>query len=246
MSYREIAAADGSAEAYVARPASGRGPGVLLFIDAIGLRPEIGRIADRIASWGYVVLAPNVFYRTGRAADLAPSGDLRQPGEREAFFATTRPRVQALTTDNAVADIAAYVGALRGLDGVVRGPIGVTGYCLGARLAVRAAGLYPDEVAAAGGFHGGRLVTEDPDSPHLGLADARAAFVFGHADNDSSMPPDAVVALGEALTAAGLEHSNEIYLGSPHGYVMSDTSMYDEAGAERHFAELRALLDRTL
>lgn len=241
-----IDAGDGTAEAWLSRPdAPGEHPGVLLFIDAIGLRPEIERIADRIASWGYVVLAPNLFYRAGTAAELAPTGDLTQPGARDAFFATVGPRITGLTTEAAERDIEAYLSALRGLDGVAPGAIGVTGYCLGARLAVRAAALDPG-IAAVGGFHGGNIVTDAPDSPHLGLPRARAAFVFGHADNDGSMGPEAVAALGEALTAAGLEHTNVIYPGSPHGYVMSDTSMYDRTGAERHFAELEALFARVL
>lgn len=246
MTTIEIAAADGTAEAWLSRPDDQAHPGVLLFIDAIGLRPEIHKIADRIASWGYVVLAPNLFYRAGTAAELAPPGPLTDPGAREAFFATVGPRIAGLDTDSVVRDIDAYLRALRAIEGVAPGPIGVTGYCLGARFATRAACLYPEDVAACGGFHGGNLVTDADDSPHLGLVNARAEFVYGHADNDHSMGAEAVTALGAALTAAGLEHSNEIYSGSPHGYTMSDTSMYDETGAERHFAELRALLDRTL
>ncbi|MFL6062023.1 MAG: dienelactone hydrolase family protein [Marmoricola sp.] len=246
MDLIEIAVPDGTAEAYAARPASGHGPGVLLFMDAIGLRPEIARIADRIASWGYVVLAPNVFYREGTAAEIAPKTDLHDPGARDAHFRIVGPMIARLTSDMAVADNAAYVAALRGIDGVDDGPIGVSGYCMGARLAVRAAGRHPEDVAAVGGFHGGRLVTDDADSPHRELAGSRAAYVFGHADNDGSMPPEAVEALGVALTEAGLEHANAIYPGSPHGYTMSDTSMYDETGAERHFTELRALLSRSL
>ncbi|MCW2856224.1 MAG: dienelactone hydrolase family protein [Marmoricola sp.] len=243
----EIAAPDGDVEAWLSRPDDAADhPGVLLLIDAIGLRPEIERIADRIAAWGYVVLAPNLFYRTGTAAELAPTGDLTQPGERDAFFATVGPRMGGLTTENAERDIAAYLSALIGLDGVRPGSLGVTGYCLGARLAVRAAAIDPEHVAAVGGFHGGNIVTDAEDSPHLGLQRARAAFVFGHADNDGSMSPEAVAALGEALTAAGLEHTNEIFPGSPHGYVMSDTSMYDRTGAERQFAELQELFARTL
>lgn len=243
----EIAAADGTAEAYLAGHERGEArPGVLLFIDAIGLRPQIEQMADRIADWGYTVLAPNLFYRSGDAVSMAPSADLRLPGERERFFATVGPRMQDLTSERARRDIGSYIEALRALPGVADSDIGVTGYCMGARLATYAAGDHPDDVAAAGGFHGGRLVTDADDSPHLGLATARAEFVFGHADNDGSMPPEAVEALGEALRAHDLRATNEIYPGAAHGYTMADTSMYDEAAAERHFDELRKLFERTL
>jgi carboxymethylenebutenolidase len=238
----------GTAEAWLSRPAddSRDHPGVLFFMDAIGLRPRIYEMADRIAGWGYVVLAPNVFWREGSAAELAPKEDLREQGARERFFESVGPRLQGLSTELALADIAAYVAALRGQPGVSGGPIGTVGYCMGARLAVRAAGAHPDVVAAAAGFHGGGLVTDAEDSPHRSLATARAEFVFGHADNDRGMTPENVEALGRALDEVGLTATNEVYPDAPHGYSMSDTSMYQEAGAERSFAELRALLGRTL
>lgn len=244
----EVAVAGGTAEAYVARPSSATGdqhPGVLFFMDAIGLRPQIATMVQRIADWGYVVLAPNVFHRDGRAADVAPQADLTQPGEREKFFAEAMPRVGHLTSDLAEDDIPRYLEALRGLEGVSAGPVGTTGYCMGARLAIRAANLDP-QVAAVGGFHGGGLATDEPDSPHRGLGSARAEFVLGHADRDRSMPPEAVAELGRTLAEHGLTASNEVYPGAVHGYTMADTSMYDEAAAERHFTELEALYARTL
>lgn len=239
----EIPTPDGAAEAYMAGE-EGR-PGVLLFIDAIGLRPQIATMAERIASWGYLVLAPNVFHRSGRAEELAPTEDLRLPGARERFFATgLGDRMTALTSELADADTVIWLDHLASV--AAEGPIGGTGYCMGARLATRAAGRHPDRVAAVGGFHGGGLVTEAPDSPHLQLATARAEFVYGHADNDASMPPEAVEALGRALADAGVRATNGIYAGAAHGYTMADTSMYDEASAERHFAALHELFGRTL
>ena len=246
MNLIEIPVPDGIAEAYVAHPPSGEGPGVLFFMDAIGVRPQIAEMCDRIASWGYVVVAPNVFYREGSVDGIRPKADLREPGEREAFFATVMPHVRALTPERSEPDIAAYLEALRGLDGVTEGPVGVVGYCMGARLAVRAANLHPDDVAAAAGFHGGGLVTDEPTSPHRGLAEASAEFVFGHADNDRSMPAEAVAELQQALEDAGLAATNEIYAGAAHGYSMADTSMYDASATERMFTELEELLDRTL
>lgn len=240
----------GTAEAFLAVPSDHTDgqthPGVLFFMDAIGLRPQIEQMAQRIADWGYVVLAPNVFYRTGTAEEIAPKEDLREPGARDAFFPTIMPHMQALTSDKSNEDTAAYLAALRARPEVADGPMGTTGYCMGARLATRAAGNHPDDIAAVAGFHGGGLVTEDADSPHLSLPQARAEFVYGHADNDQSMGPEAVEALGTALEAAGLTAANEVYAGAPHGYSMNDTSMYDEAAAERSFTELEALLGRTI
>lgn len=244
----EIPTADGNAEALVARPSTGPGPfpGVILYMDAFGLRPRIQDMAQRLADWGYVVLAPNVFYREGTAAELAPEMDMTTPEGREAAGSDAFPRVGRLTTDKALPDIDAWVDGLGRLDGVAPGPIGVFGYCMGGRLAVRTATAHPDVVAACGGFHGGGLATDAPDSPHLGLGNARARFVFGHADHDQSMGPDAVARLDEALDTAGLESANEIYAGASHGYSMADTSAFHAEPTERHFRELHDLLGRTL
>ncbi|WP_423181367.1 dienelactone hydrolase family protein [Arthrobacter sp. NyZ413] len=245
----EIPAAEGIAEAFVARPSNATGQpvqGVILYMDAFGLRPRIQEMAQRIADWGYVVLAPNVFYRDGSIAELAPAMDMSTQEGREAAGKAAFPRVGRLTPDKALPDVDAWVSALTSLDDVAPGPIGTTGYCMGARLAVRTATSHPEVVAACGGFHGGGLATDEPDSPHLGLVNARARFVFGHADNDRSMGPDAVERLGSALKSAGLEASNEIYAGAPHGYTMADTSAFNPEATERHFQELRSLLDATL
>ncbi|MET1087093.1 MAG: dienelactone hydrolase family protein [Arthrobacter sp.] len=244
----EIPAAEGTAEALVARPSTGTGPfpGVILYMDAFGLRPRLQEMAQHIADWGFVVLAPNVFYREGTAAQLAPTTDMSTQEGREAAGKAAFPRVGRLTPDKVMPDIDAWVSALAALDGVAPGPIGTVGYCMGARLAVRTATSHPDVVAACGGFHGGGLATDEPDSPHLGLRNARARFVFGHADQDRSMAPDAVARLGDALQSAGLKASNDIYEGAPHGYTMADTSAFHPDATERHFKELRALLDRTL
>lgn len=242
----EIETPAGTAEAYLARPEGESRGGVVFFMDAIGLRPRIGEMADQIASWGYTVLAPNVFYRTVTAEALRPKKDLRVAENREEFFATSgvMQHMQALTSDKAAEDAEAWVAALEHYAG--DGPIGTTGYCMGARLSTRLGGQYPDKVVAVGGFHGGGLVTEEPDSPHHAVASSRAEFVYGHADNDGSMQPEAVAKLEDALTAAGRPHLNAIYPDAPHGYTMADTSMWHAVSAERHFTELQALLQRTL
>lgn len=243
----EIPAADGTAEAIVARPDDGTHPGVLLCMDAIGLRPRIEEMADRIASWGYVVLAPNTFYRLGTAAETSPPSDmdLSDPEQRAEFGAISKPRVAELTQGRTEADVPHYAAALRSLRGVADGPIGVTGYCMGAKVATRAACVEPS-IAAAAGFHGAHVATEEPDSPHLGLGKARAEFLYGHADHDQTMTPEMVERLDAALSEHGLTATTAVYPDAPHGYTMSDTSSYQEAGAERHFRELRELFDRVL
>ena len=241
-----ITTGDGTAEAFVAEPPKGAGPGVLFFPDSFGVRPRTMEMATQIAGWGYNVLLPNLFHRDGSIRELRPRGDLTVPAVREELWRTIQPRMARLTTDRALSDVDAYVATLRALPATAPGPIGVVGFCMGARLAVRTAGRYPDAVAACAGFHGGGLVTDAPDSPHLALRTARAEFVFGHADNDRSLTTEDAAALGAAALAAGLTVRNEIYPGAMHGYTMSDTAAWDAAAFGRAFDNLRDLLDRTL
>lgn len=236
----EISTNDGTAEAYL----TGSGPGVLFFMDAIGLRPRIEEMADRIAGWGYTVLVPNVFYRLGTAQELAPPMDLRIPENRKSYGSVLVPRVQGYSSEQSDADTARWLDALA--EHAAPGPVGVTGYCMGAKLGIRAAALRPDEVAAAAGFHGAALVDGTDDSAHLLLPRCRAEFAFGHADADPANSAEAIAELGRALDAAGLPALNETYPDAPHGFAMSDTASYQEEGAERMFRTLEALLGRTL
>ncbi|QKT07866.1 alpha/beta fold hydrolase [Gordonia sp. X0973] len=231
----------GTAEAFLA----GAGPGVLLYMDAIGLRPQIEAMAQRIASWGYTVLAPNVFWRDGTAAELAPKTDLRIPGNREAFFASgVMDRVAALTPTVVRDDARVWLDTLA--EHASAGPVAAVGYCFGGRLALRTAADFPDRVAAVGLFHSGGLVVDGPDSPHLLLPRVGARVLAGHADHDRSNSPEQIAAFDEALTSAGIEHATAVYPDAPHGYTMADTPMYQETGAQRHYDELRELLAQAL
>ena len=237
----QIPAADGTAEAYLA----GSGPGVLFYMDAFGLRPRIAEMVEEIAGWGYTVLAPNVFYRDGSVAALAPTQDLRVEENRTAFFrAGAMSRVNGLTPDKSGPDADAWIEALA--EHAANGPIGTTGYCMGARLALRTAGWHPDEVKAVGGFHGGGLVTSAPDSPHLSIGGSTASYLLLHADHDRGLTPANVAVLEVVLAGTGRPYVNEIVPGAPHGYTMSDTSTWNEAGARRASTGLRTLLDREL
>jgi carboxymethylenebutenolidase len=238
----DITTREGVADAYLARPDDGSHPGVLMMIDAFGLRPQIEQMADRIAARGFVVLAPNVFYRHVRGA-VMPGVDLKDPEQRGPTMEKVMPLVRGLTPELIADDAPAYLDRLaQDADG----DVALTGYCMGGRLGWVIAAAYPDRVAAVGCFHTGGLVTGDEDSPHLHAGEIGAELYFGHADNDRGMTPDDIAALDHALDDAGARYRAEVYEGAMHGYTMADTAAYDEAAAERHYRELFALLERTV
>ena len=224
----DVQTADGVAEAYLATPGGdGPFPAVLLYMDAFGLRPQIERMAGRLASEGYAVLAPNVFYRD-HEADLGTSD-----------FGVLREYMQALTPDAVERDARAY------LDFLAPGrPVGVTGYCMGGRLGLLTAGCLPERVAAAASFHAGNLATDAPESPHRVFGAIRAEVYVAHADQDRSMPPEQMEQVETAL--AGVTHRAELYEGARHGFTMADLEVYDEQADERHWRELLGLLGRTI
>jgi carboxymethylenebutenolidase len=239
----DIQTADGVADAYLSRPdGPGGHPGVLLLIDAFGLRGRIEEMADRIAARGYIVLAPNVFYRAGRAPVVSLEG-LDDPEKRGEIFQKVMPLMKELTPERILSDGDAY---LRKLQDLGSGSIALTGYCMGGRLGWRIAAAYPDRVAALGAFHTGGLVTDDPESPHLSAAQLTQELYFGFAENDRSMSAESIATLEQALDEAGASYVAEVYEGAEHGYTMSDTPAYDEAASERHFQALFDLLSRTL
>ncbi|MEU9229461.1 dienelactone hydrolase family protein [Streptomyces massasporeus] len=241
----DIPTADGTADAYLAHPDDGAAhPAVLVFMDAFGLRPQLRSMADRLAAEGYTVLVPNVFYRHGHAP-LFDLPEFIDPGARPEMFERIVPVMQALTPDLAMRDAGAYLGWLDGHPAVTDGPVALTGYCMGARLSLLTAGTYPERVAAAAGFHGGRLATDTADSPHLVAGKVTAELYFGHADQDPSLPEEQIERLEDALTAAGVRHRCEVYAGAPHGFTQADTASYHREGDERHWSALLDLLKRT-
>lgn len=239
----DVETPDGVADCYLTQPDDGaHHPGVLFVIDAIGLRQQTKQMADRIAAQGYVVLAPNVFYRGGRAP-LWPEVSLADPDARAEFMKALRPLSAALTPAAIAADGGAYLGKLAEL---TQGSVGITGYCMGGRLGWQIAASYPERVAALGGFHTGGMVTDGDDSPHLRAPEVKATVYWGFADNDGSMTPENVATLDQAMNAAGVDYTTEVYAAAMHGYTMADQGAYNEAAAERHFDALFDLLERTL
>lgn len=239
----DVATPDGVADCYLTHPGEdGRHPAVLFMIDAIGLRPRIEEMADHIAAAGYVVLAPNVFYRAGRAP-LWEAPDLADSEARGRFMQSVGPLISSLTPERIAADGGAYLDQLAEL---ANGPVGITGYCFGGRLGWMIAAAHPDLVAAVGGFHTGRMVTDEDDSPHLLAPKITAEVCWGHADQDQSMTPENIATLDRAMDEAGMRHTTELYVGAAHGYTMSDMGAFNQAACDRHFKALFELLTRTL
>ncbi|MEU6061610.1 dienelactone hydrolase family protein [Streptomyces sp. NPDC047097] len=235
---------DGRADAFAAFPDHGeRSPGVLLYPDAIGLRPVLEEMARELAGHGYAVLVPNVYYRHGPAPviDLPP-----HIGEdiRPAVFDRLTPLYEAHTTERALRDADACLRFFTGRPEVGSGPVGVIGYCMGAVLAMRTAAAHPDRVAAVAGFHPGALVTDAPDSPHRLAPRVRAEVHLGLAEND--MTPEVRSEFHRALDASGVRYTTEVYPGTVHGFTMADTDAFDAAGLRRHWDRLLPLLARTL
>ncbi|MFD7665018.1 dienelactone hydrolase family protein [Streptomyces sp. NPDC059788] len=240
----QIPTADGRADAFAACPDSGeRHPGVLLYMDAFGLRPELEKKARELAEHGYYVLVPNVYYRHGPA----PVAELPEHiGEenRSAVFAQLMPLIEAHTTERVLSDADAFLRFLTAQPEVGDGPVGLVGYCLGAVLAMRTAAAHPDKVAAVAGFHPGALVTDAPDSPHRLVPRLTAQVHLGLAEGD--LTPEGISELNQALDAAGVDYTTETYPGAIHGFTMSDTGAFDPSALQRHWDRLLPLFGRTL
>jgi len=242
----DIATPDGVADACLAHPDDGTPhPGVLLYMDAYGLRPALKTMARRLAGHGYTVLVPNVMYRAGRAP-VVDLPDFIGPAERSEIFERLSPIMRALTPDRAMRDAGAYLDWLAASPLVTDGPAGITGYCMGGVLGIRTAAAYPDRIGAAASFHAGRLVTDAEDSPHRLVGRSTAELYFGHADHDHSMPADQIARLEQTLDADGVTYRSELYEGARHGYTQTDTAAYNSEADQRHWRNLLELFGRRL
>ncbi|HEY1753257.1 MAG TPA: dienelactone hydrolase family protein [Caulobacteraceae bacterium] len=235
---------DGDARAFTFQPAGeGPWPAAIIFMDAPAIRPALWEMGERLARHDYFVLLPDLFWRAGHYNPINVKEVFADEAKRrEAFgklMGSTNPEKQLI-------DAKASLDWLEKQPEVKPGPVAVTGYCMGAGVVMRAAAAYPDRIAAAAGFHGGRLATDAPDSPHLGAPKIKAKVLVAGADEDAGFPPEQADKLREALTAAGVKNEVTIYPGAKHGYTMPDLPVYNEGAAERHWTEMLALFDETL
>jgi carboxymethylenebutenolidase len=240
----DVPMASGVADSALFYP-EGRGswPAVLVWTDILGLRPVFREMGQRLAAEGYVVLVPNPFYRNAKAPVVDGSFDFSKPEDR----AKVMPMAAALTADATISDAKSYVAFLDAQPQTDRKKkMGVQGYCMGGPPTFRTAATASERVGAAATFHGGGLVTDKPDSPHLLIPKMKAEVFCAVADNDDKRDPAAKDKLKEAFAAAHLKAKVEVYEGCNHGWTVPGSQVYNEAGAERAWAELIALYKRNL
>jgi carboxymethylenebutenolidase len=234
---------DGIADAYFVRPAGGKFPGVLIWPDIFGLRPAFKEMATRLAESGYSVLVINPFYRTQKAPTAPEHPDFDDPATRQALMTLAG----TLTADTAVTDAKAFVAFLDEQPSVDKQrKVGTTGYCMGGPFVFRTAATFPNRVGAGATFHGGGLVTDKPDSPHLLIPQMKAHFLIAIAENDDQRQPEAKGALRDAFAKAHLPAEIEVYAGTLHGWCPPDAHVYNHDQAEKAWSRLLVLFSESL
>lgn len=238
----EIVKTDGGMAVTVVRPqvAAANASGVILYMDAFGPRPALEAMAERIATWGHVVLIPDLFHRAGAYGPFDPATAFTVDATRAQLMAIMGATSQEMTGE----DTGVLLGMLAD-EGAI-GPVGVVGYCLGGGRALHAAAAYPGRVKAVASFHGGNLASDQPDSPHLRVGAIKGLVYVGSAAIDRSFPPEQSAKLEQALRAAGLDYVMENYVGCEHGWCVPDHSVFNATGAARHWRRLEALFGEGL
>jgi len=230
---------DGTADCYFVHPATGTAPAVLVWPDIFGLRPAFRQMGKRLAESGYSFLVVNPFYRV-KKAPTAESGAATP-------INTLVPMMQALNATTHMTDAKAFIGWLDQQPSVARNKkVGTQGYCMGGPIAFRTSAAVPDRVGAVASFHGGGLVTQTPDSPHLQASKTKAQFLICVAANDDQRAPTEKDVLKETFAKANLPAEIEVYTGAAHGWCPPDSGVYNEPQAEKAWARLLALYSKAL
>jgi carboxymethylenebutenolidase len=237
-----VATPDGTCTVRLFTPeGEGPWPGVVMYPDAGGVRDTFDEMAAKLADLGYAVLLPDVYYRLGDWEPIDMKTAFSDPEQRKRLMSM----IGSITPDTMATDAAAFFDYLVARPEVSGDRFGLTGYCMGGRTAVVVAGRLPDRVAAAASFHGGGLVTDSEDSPHLRAEDIQAVVYVAGAENDGSFTAEDAEQLQKALTAAGVDHKIETYPAA-HGYAVPDNASYDAAAADRHWTAMREFFGANL
>ena len=239
----EVSTSDGVADCYFVHPASGAHAGVLIWPDALGLRPAFRRMARRLAESGFAVLVVNPYYRRMRAPVIPDGATFADQATRDIVM----PLYQSLDARTHVTDAKAFVAWLDAQAAVdKKRKLGTMGYCMGGPITMRTAAAFPDRVGAAASFHGGGLVTDQPDSPHLLVPQMKAHYLIAIAENDDQREPQVKQVLRDAFARAGLPAEIEVYAGAMHGWCPPDSAVYNEAQAEKAWGRLLLMLQKAL
>jgi carboxymethylenebutenolidase len=233
---------EGTLDVYIFQPEGHRRwPAVVVYMDAFGIRTQLGEMAQRLASNGYVVALPNLYYRTP-FAPFDPKQVAAEGAERDRF----KSMIATINGPMVMRDTAAVLSHLDSSPAVRPGKVGALGYCMGGGYALTAAGTFPERVAVAASFHGGSLATDKPDSPHWLAGNMRARVYVGAAEIDPSFPEAQQQRLDAALAAAGVTYTIETYANAKHGFAVNGHMVYDRDASERHWERLVRLLADTL
>jgi carboxymethylenebutenolidase len=212
-----------------------------MFMDAGGVRPALIDMAQHLADLGYVSLLPEMYYRQGPYEPFRLETAFSDPAERSRLLAMASSVTKAMVAS----DTEAFLDFLLSRPEVAGTKVGTTGYCMGGGLSLISAGSHPDRIAAAASFHGGRLATDEPDSPHRIVGRITGRVYVAAAENDGSFPPEQAAILEKALTDAGVDHKLEVYP-ALHGFAVPDNPTYDASAASRHWDALAELFQATL
>jgi carboxymethylenebutenolidase len=239
----EIKTPDGVADAYFVHPSAGKHAGVLIWPDIFGLRPAFRQMGKRLAESGYSVLVVNPFYRVKKAPTAPEHPDFNDPPTRLALMGL----MNSLTPTTTNTDAKAFIDYLDRQDATdTKRKIGTTGYCMGGPLVFETAAAIADRVGAGATFHGGGLVTDKPDSPHLLIPKMTAQFLVAIAENDDQKQPDAKNVLRDSFAKSKLPAEIEVYKGAMHGWCPPDSQVYNQEQAEKAWSQLLILFKRAL
>lgn len=235
---------DGECDALFVHPTGGGAhPAVLMWPDILGLRPAFREMATRLAASGYAVLCINPYYRDAQAPVVQVGASFQDESTREKVM----PMYRNLSAKTHQSDANAFVNWLDEQTAVDTGrKIGTMGYCMGGPIVMRTAAVAADRIGAACSYHGGGLVTDKPDSPHLLIPKMNAQFLIAVAQNDDEREPNTKVALGDAFKEHGLDAEIEVYEGAMHGWCVLDSRVYNHDAAEKAWGRTLALFERAL
>jgi len=237
----DVSTAAGAMATYIYEPAANPEGVIVFYMDAAGIRPALRAMADRMSDDRFIVLMPDLYHRLGRLVSF----DTAAAGRDEAYLANVIHHIRSVSNEDSLSDAKDALAWLD-MDRGDRLPVGTIGYCMGGPFAFSAASRFPDRVKAAASIYGVGCMTDQPDSPHLGLSKIEAELYFAYAEKDDHAPISEVPVLEGALDKGDFRYEVEIYRGASHGFAFTDRATFDEAASEHHWKKISELFRRNL